>query len=243
MHRFLAAVTLALLAAATPAFAAGTAPSEITVTGQGTVSQPPDLAFLTATIETNDDRAQTATSQNQRDYDAFVTAMKALGIPESDIKTTYLNLNYNRPPEPAPRGSAPMIQPQPYAPVYGYVVNRGVSVTLHDPALAGKAIDAAVGARVSNIGGVSFGAEQTKGAYAQAIRLAVADAQSQAAAMAAAAHLRIVGVKAMQQGNLPQPPAPVAFASNAAVSRLATRVPSSDVRVYATVTITYEAKP
>ncbi|HEY8312865.1 MAG TPA: SIMPL domain-containing protein [Candidatus Baltobacteraceae bacterium] len=242
LHRLTAAAAFALAACAIPAQAAGNF-AEITVTGQASVTQPPDVATLNATVMTNSDKAQGATSQNQRAYDRLVSAMHALKIPESDIKTDYLNVNFNPRPSPQPQGPN-AVEPPPDGTVYGYIVNRGVTVTMHDTKIVGKAVDAAVAAGVTNIGGVSFAAEHTGGAYSQAVQMAVRDARNQADAMAAAARLHVVRIKTMQQGALEQPPQPVPFAPQLkTMASVPTRIPPSDVRVYATVTITYEASP
>ncbi|MDQ2872033.1 MAG: SIMPL domain-containing protein [Candidatus Eremiobacteraeota bacterium] len=243
IKRFAAVFALSLMVLPIGAQAAQSAPAQITVTGQGTVTQTPDLAFLNATIATNDDVAQNATAKNQRAYDALVAAMKKIGVLESDVRTNDINVSFNpRPqPEPGPNGTA--ILPPRNNEIYGYIANRGITVTLHKTALAGKALDAAVKAGVTNIGGVSFGASQSQSAYNQATRLAVEDAHRQAQAMASAAGLRIVRIKMMQQGAPAQPPSPVPFAAKMALASVDTNLPPNDVRVYSTVTITYEATP
>ncbi len=243
MKRFVSVLAFSLVALSGSAQAARSAPAEITVTGQGTVTQKPDLAFLNATVTTSDAAAQNATAKNQRAYDALVAAMKKLGVAESDVRTDDINVSFNPPPRPEPdsKDVPVIVQPQ-SSEMYGYIANRGVTVTLHDTALAGKALDAAVRAGVTNIGGVSFGASQSQSAYNQATRLAVDDARRQARAMASAAGLRITGIKTMQQGMLAQSPSPVPFAK-VAMAAVNTRIPPNDVHVYATVTITYEAIP
>jgi uncharacterized protein YggE len=124
---------------------------------------------------------------------------------------------------------------------YGYFVYRGVTVTLHRLPLVGKAIDAAIGAGVTDIGGVAFGVSDRKGQQQQALRAAVADARAQAEAMAAAAGLHITRIRTMQQG-FASPPVPMV--REMALPKAApapTEIEPSSVETQATVTITYDA--
>lgn len=240
MKTLLFACILALTVAVAPAGAA-VKPIDITVTGQGTVTKTPDLATFGASIITNDDLAQNATSANNATYERFIAAMRGLGVPGADITTTSYTVTDQPRPEPAPSGAAPVSQPNVR---YGFIVERSLSVRLHDVGLAGKAIDAAVAAGVTNFNGIEFGTADNRGAYAQALRGAVADAASQASAMAGAAHLRILGIKSIQQGyaNVARPM--MLRASETTDSyKVPTTLPPSSVSVEATVTITYLATP
>ena len=212
----------------------------ITVTGQGVSTAMPDMATETFTISTNADSADRATSDNNERYDRLVKALEALGIPHGDIKTTSYNVNYTPPPQPQPQqpqGSFPPIRER-----YGYFVYRGITVTLHKLPLVGKAVDSAIAAGVTDIGGVSFGVSNRKGQQSAALRAAVLDARSQAESMASAAGLHIVRIRTMQQG-FAQPPVPLMRTMAAPVAAPAppTQIEPNSVETQATVTITYDA--
>jgi uncharacterized protein YggE len=210
----------------------------ITVTAQGRASAAPDMATESFTIATNADAAAAATSDNNARYEGLMSALQSLGIPHGDIRTTFYNVNYSPPPQPAQSGN--LVQPVPQR--YGYFVNRNIQVTLHRLDVVGKAIDAAVASGVTDIGGVNFGVSNTRAQFAQALRSAVTDARRQADAMAAAAGLHVVRVKSMQEG-YPEAPAP-RMVMQAAMPAPAppTNIEPSSVEVNATVTITYEAQ-
>ena len=217
--------------------------TQIVVTGQGSVSESPDIATLSFSIVTNDDVAETAASRNNGIYNNVLTRLGAFGIAKNDIRTTYYGMNY------VPRPEQPPQTPGVAMPVrgnerYGYVVNRGLSVTIHDTKNAGRAIDAAVRAGVTDIGGVAFGIADQRGAFGSALKRAVLDAQSQAKTLASAANLRIVRVRAIQQGYAaPITPVPMMRTMAATPEAVPTQIEPGSVNVQATVTITFDAVP
>jgi len=158
-----ATIFVSTMLSASPALAAG-APTQIIVSGQGSVSQSPDMATLSFSIVTNDDIAERASSRNNSVYNSVVTRLSALGIAKNDIRTTYYGMNYVPRPEPQPQTPG-VVMPVRGSERYGYVVNRGLSVTIHDTKNAGRAIDAAVAAGVTDIGGVAFGISDQRGAF------------------------------------------------------------------------------
>jgi uncharacterized protein YggE len=208
----------------------------ITVTGQGVSTAMPDMATETFTISTNADNAARATADNNERYGRLLKALESFGIAQNDIRTTSYNVNYTPPPQPQAGMPLPPVRER-----YGYFVYRGVTVTLHRLPLVGKAIDAAIGAGVTDIGGVAFGVSDRKGQQQQALRAAVADARAQAEAMAAAAGLHITRIRTMQQG-FASPPVPMV--REMALPKAApapTEIEPSSVETQATVTITYDA--
>lgn len=238
MKTLLAFLALSVLAApAVPARAA--APTLITVTGQGHVSVAPDMATESFTIATNADSAAAATSDNNSRYERFLTAIKALGVPASDIRTTGFNVSYTPPPQSQP----PNLNG--YQQRYGYFVNRSVEVTLHKLALVGKAVDAAVASGVTDVGSVNFSISDRRTQFQRALRDAVEDARIQAQSMASAAGLHLSRIKSMGQG-YPSVVQPVMAADMYKMAAPApvppTNIQPSSVDVNATVTVTYEAE-
>ena len=234
MRTLQTAVFLALAVLA-PAVASA-APTEITVTGEGTASATPDMATESFTISTNAASAAGAMSENNTRYNRLEASLHALGVMNADIETTSYTLNYT--PRPQPPDT-----PQP-GQRYGYFVDRAIDVTLHRTTLVGKAIDAAASAGVTDIGGVNFGVSDRKGQLALALRSAVSDARLQAQNLAQAAGLRIVRVKSMQQSStIAPPPSPVMMRAMAApAAPVPTDIRPGSVQARASVVITYEAQ-
>ncbi len=224
---------LLALAMAAPAIAdtpAGT--TEISVSGNGSVALPPDVANVNANIETNAPNAADAVGQNNATYDRIVAALEKTGVARADITLSSYNVNYNPKPHVLPPTSG--------GERYGYTVSREFNVKVRDIGKAGRVADACTSSGATSINGVTFGLADTVGPRAEATRKAVADARANAEALAAAAHLRIVSIKSMELqggGVNPQPLMRVAAAS------APTQFDQSNVNVSVSVSVTFLAQP
>ena len=252
-HRIAVALAalLTVVPAASFAQAAGSSPASegttAVITGQGTVSRPPDTATVTAAIQTNDDVAANATSKNNAALAALTTALGALHVDASDVKTTYYNVSFIPRPAPPPAPQGAILQPAyPYQNArYGYVVNRQLSITVARVGDVGAVIDAAVKAGVTNINGVQYGLKDRKSASDAALALALEDAANQAKVVAAASHMRVGGIKQIQVGpSYGGPvPSPMRAISTIAGTSIPTEITPAAVDVRATATVTYYLKP
>ena len=208
--------------------------SVISVSGTGTVSRPPDKASFNVSIETVEDSAAASTSKNNAVYNELKARLGGAGIGEASIKTLSFNVQYNpRPPKTVPGDTAR----------YGYITNRFLEVDSSVDGV-GKAIDLAIGAGATNISSVTFGLRDRKGAYNQALAAAVADARSQADALAAAAGLKIVRVRTISTGGS-YAPRPMAFAAARVQADAGTPTeidPAGPVDVTATVNVGYAVR-
>jgi uncharacterized protein YggE len=208
--------------------------SIISVTGTGSVTRPPNTASFRASIVTTNDVAAASTSQNNAAYNALREKLAAIGVPETAIRTEWFNVNYVPRPNPLPSSN--------YGQRYGYTTSRLLAIETSVDG-AGKAIDAAVAAGASDISGVQFGLKEQKTLYNNALAAAVADARSQAEALAAAAGVRIVRIRTIASGSQGgSPPSPIALAARAmsgAPSVPTNIVPGGPIEVTATVNISY----
>lgn len=197
------------------------------------VDRMPDQAVVLFSIVTNDENAGHATSSNNTTYNALVSHLGGLGIGPSAIKTAGFDVTFN--PRP--------VQPNPQFPQrFGYVVTRSVSVTMPRTDQVGAVIDAAVAAGVTNVGGVTFGLRDNRGAYREALASAVADAEQQARALADAAHVRLGRIQRLAPiGPIVPGPRPVTFGRVAtAAAPVPTEVQPSELNVQANVSVTYQ---
>ena len=229
--------TLISLLAAFSLTTAGTAAAqpgdtEITASGTGTVALTPDVAMVNATVETNAETAGDAISQNNARYDRIVGALAKLGIARSDATLAYYNVNYN--PRPA------VLPSNPSGERYGYTVTRSFTVKVRRIGSAGSVSDACIAAGATGINGVSFGLSDPRAARSEAIAKAVAEARTNAEALARAASLRIVGMKSVQLANSDlTSPMPVVMARASAP----TQFDQSNVNVTLSVVVVFLAKP
>jgi uncharacterized protein len=223
----IAAIALAAFACG-PAMAAGS--TEITVSGTGSVALAPDTATVSASVETNADNAARAVSDNNVRYDRIVAALERAGIARSDITLSYYTVNYSPKPQTPSPGDR-----------YGFTVRRQFDVKVREIGKAGTVVDACTGAGATGIDNVGFGTADPNAGRAEAIRRAVADARSQADAIAAAAGLHVTGIESIGQGGGEFRPMPMMKAAVAASAP--TTFDQSNVNVSATISITFTAQP
>jgi uncharacterized protein len=230
-HTFICLLA-AFLAVTGGAAAAEPSATEITASGTGSVSLPPDLATVNATVETNAANANEAIAQNNTAYDRIVAALTKLGVARGDITLSYYNVNYN--PRPA------VMPPNPSGDRYGYTVSRSFSVKVRDIASAGRVSDACVGAGATAINGVGFGLADPNTARGAATTKAVAEARANAEALAAAAGLHIVSIKSIELMGGGGGPVPM---MRAAVAAPSTELDQSNVNVTVSVSVVFLAEP
>ena len=245
----LASFALAIAAAAaafpTVALAQGAPPfpgpreSTLVISGDATVAREPDLARISATIDTNDDDATRSAGKNSAIFEALKTKLSALGIASPAIVTTSFNTNFV--PKP-PRGIE-SIEPQ----RYGFVTSRSLSIAVTPIGSAGKIVDAALGAGVTQVGNVAFELKDRKGAYREALGRAFADARANATALVADSGLRLGAVRRVAandfEGLGPRIYAPVAMRTMAASPLPPTQIdPGGPIDITAHVTVTYEIR-
>jgi uncharacterized protein YggE len=222
-----AAVALAAFAWS-PAIAAGT--TEITVSGTGSVALTPDIATVSASVETNADNAARAVSDNNVRYDRVVAALERAGIARSDITLSYYTVNYSPKPQTPSPGDR-----------YGYTVRRQFDVKVREIGKAGTVVDACTSAGATGIDNVSFGTADPNAGRAEAIRRAVADARTTADALAAAAGLHVTGIESIGQGGAEFRPMPMM--RMAAAPAAPTTFDQSNVNVSTTISVTFTAQP
>lgn len=156
----------------TSAFADNT--TGITVNGTGTVLADPDTAVITARIETIENTAETAQSLNNSLCSDLRNSMIAAGISEDKIVTEYTYVS----PEGKYDEKAEKYK------IIGYRAYTSISFSTNDVDNAGKYIDVAV---KNGSTGVSISLSLENSAdffYAQALKQAIATAESSAKAIA-----------------------------------------------------------
>jgi uncharacterized protein YggE len=232
MKRLAAAMAFFLLLAARPAAAA--AATELSVSGTGSVTLPPDVATVAATVETNADSVTDAIAQNNARYDRIVAALARAGIARDDIRLSNYSVNYNPKPQ--------VVSPDNNGVRYGYTVSRDFSVKVRKIGDAGKVVDACTSAGATGINGVSFGLADSTAARTRATEIAVADAHTRAETLARAANLHLVSLKSLSLGGGPIEPQPMLRVAAGAMAP-ATQLDQSDVNVTVSVDAVYVAAP
>lgn len=167
--------------------AAALAETEITVSGTGEVLQNADNAVITLGAEITGQDVQDAQSQVNTTVAAIRQALISAGIDEKCINTDSISVY----------------------PVYdftdtqetigAYRVSSSLAIRTKDMDRVGEIIDIAFAKGANTLLGISFGAEDTSAESAEALTIAVTDARAKAEIMAAAAGLKITGIKTMSE--------------------------------------------
>jgi uncharacterized protein YggE len=195
----------------------------ITVTGNGTVNATPDKASFDFGVQVNAATAQDAISKDNEQAQAIIDALKNAGIPASDIQTSSVSLW----PQTSNDGQT----------ITGYQASNDVTVT-SPIGKAGSLVDAAVRAGANNVYGPNLSVGDQSSYYAQALKIAVQDAETQAKAIAAASGLTLGGI--LHITNQSSQPSPI-FYGAMAEKAMATPIEAGTQQIDASVTVTYSA--
>jgi uncharacterized protein len=172
----------AALALVSPALAQTDVPPAISVTGEGTMSVPPDLAQIDAGVASDGKTAREASDANNAAMGKVLLALKGAGIEEKDYQTSRLSL---QPIYPAPNRTGPLGSGPPS--VVGYRASNRVSLKLRDVTRVASVIDTLVTAGANDIGNINFTVTQASKLLDEAREKAVADARRKAEIYAKAA--------------------------------------------------------
>jgi uncharacterized protein YggE len=221
-----AAIAATLLAGP---ISAQTPPAMISVTGEATISAPPDLAQIDGGVTSEAKTAREASDANNTAMGKVLLALKGVGIEEKDIQTSRLSLQ----PESAPNrggGGTPTI--------VGYRASNRVTVRLRELKLA-NVIDAMVGAGANDIGGISFKVSNASKLLDDAREQAVADARRKAEIYAKAAGVTLGAPLGIAEENNTAP-APY---RRMAAGMTATPVAPGEETLQVTVSVSWAIKP
>ena len=176
MNHLLALAVTAVTLLATPALAQTVTPAAISVTGEASVSVPPDQAQIDGGVTTDARTAREASDANNAAMGKVLLALKGAGIDEKDYQTARLSLQ----PQYSPNRSGA-------SPVVGYRASNRVTVKVRDVTKVANMIDVLVGAGANDIGGINFMVSQASTLLDEARAKAIADARRKAGIYAKAA--------------------------------------------------------
>ncbi|HUZ16561.1 MAG TPA: SIMPL domain-containing protein [Gaiellaceae bacterium] len=220
----LVAAAIAGVAQPSKGGAANTSTTTITVTGNGTVNATPDKASFDFGVQVNAATAAEAISKDNDQANAIIAALKNAGIPDSAIQTTSVSLW----PQTSSNGNT----------ITGYQASNSVNVTAGIDK-AGSLLGAAVGAGANNIDGPNLSVGDPSSYNAQALKLAVDDAKTQAQAIATAAGLTLGGI--LHITNESNSPTPIMYGALDAAKAAGTPIEAGTQQIQASVTVVYSA--
>ena len=172
---------------------------EISVVATGVAEYVPDVARITIGIRADSPSAASAIDTINKNSATVIAAVQAAGVKASAIKTVGYNLQYRERPTP---GQPPVINPPAVAALAPGTYEASEMLQINAPvALAGKVLDAAIGAGANESFGLSYQTTNFDGLYRSALAKAMVSARATADAMAKAAHVTIVEIQSISNCN------------------------------------------
>jgi uncharacterized protein YggE len=192
----------AALALATVPIAAGVAQAQtvpvhvpvisgtrLDVSAIGEVTRVPDMAIISAGVQTLQPTATAAIEENAARMERVRAALKRAGIDDRDIQTSSINLNpeyqydQNRPPR-----------------LTGYRATNTVNVKFRDLKRTGAILDALVAEGANQINGPSLTIDKPESALDEARTRAIANGRARADLYARALGMRVVRLISVSEG-------------------------------------------
>lgn len=172
-----AALILAGCASGAPiSYTAAPAPNTLSVAGTGKVSLPPDVAYVTVGVHTQDPDVSSAVASNASAVEQVMAALAEAGVAPEDMQTSNFSVySLDQYDEFGQRSGQ------------SYSVDNNVNVTVRDLANMGTLLDTAVSAGANSIWGIQFDVEDKSVAQGDARDQAVEDAKAAAMDLAEAA--------------------------------------------------------
>ncbi|MDO9336277.1 MAG: SIMPL domain-containing protein [Caulobacter sp.] len=203
----------------------------LNLSAYGETRQAPDMATITLGVTTEAPSAAEAMRLNADRMTGVIASLKKAGVDPRDIQTSGLNLNpqylyvENQPPK-----------------LTGYQASNNVTIVARDLKKLGSVVDASVNSGATNVGGISFGIENSGASEDKARLDAVKAVQAKANLYAQSLGYRVARLVTFSEsgGYAPQPP--VVYASFARAEKMdaSTPVEAGQLKVRIDVSATFE---
>ncbi len=205
-------------------------PPTVSVTGEASISVPPDLAQIDSGVTTEAKTAREASEANNKAMGGVLQALKNAGIAEKDIQTSRLSLS----PQ-----STPGRNPNAPFQITGYRASNRVTVTIRDIAKVADTIDVLVGSGANEISGISFMVSKASKLLDDARSEAIADARRKAEIYAKAANISLGAPISISEETAP---GPVPYRKMAADLAASAPVAQGQETLRVSVSVSYELK-
>ena len=210
------------------------ADTEISVTGTGEVRVSADTAVISLGVNAREQDVLQAQQKVNGTIAAIRKTLTEHGVREEDITTDFMNIyavyDYQSGQEQ----------------LTAYSANTTLAIRTSDMEGVGALIDAAFSAGANTLNGITFSASDTVEARAEAMKKAVADAQTKAEILAEAAGLKIRKMESISEGGAYSygntVSSVMAKGMAAEADEAGTVVSAAKLVVSASVSVTYEAE-
>jgi uncharacterized protein len=231
---FVSVLVLALALSACGTAAAQ--PHTLNVSGYGTVSLTPDIAYIYIGIHTTDPDLAMAVGTNNTQAQALVDALKKAGIDGKDIQTSNFSVYTNG------NNGYDKNTGQPTTSGVYYSVDNTVYVTIRDLSKLGKMLNTAVSSGANTINSISFDVADKTAAMAQARQKAMVNASSLAAELAKNAGVKLGDIQNISYSDNNFPMAYYGMGGSAAAPNASVPIQPGQTQISVSVSVTYTIK-
>jgi len=197
----------------------------LTFTGSGSARVAPDSASISAGVSVTGNDADSAQDAASRKMQALIIHMKGAGLAAADMQTTDASVS-----EDWERKGR-------------FVANQTLSIRVEDLARAGALLGEATEGGADTVSGPSFGLEDRRAGYDEALRTAIADARAKAEAAASQMDAEVRAVYSIGEstggGGVMYGAMEATTASMDAATKVPTEQGTQDVSVTVQVSFTY----
>jgi hypothetical protein len=185
MHKFVLVLTFALLTSL-PCAAAETQEHTVAVMGEAEIKLPPDFADVEVGVVTQGVVVADALADNNARMNHVIDALRALHIPDKDIRTSEFTIQPKY--ESLPQGQYDY---QAFRQITGYYISNSVTVSVTDMTKIASVIDTSVKAGANASGKVEFHVKNLTEHMDEARKAAVENAHHKALVLTEAAHMTL----------------------------------------------------
>ena len=172
----------------------------VSVTGTGRVTLTPDRASFNAGVQSLAPTLAAATQENGARMTRILSALKAAGATERDLRTTGFSIYPQQAPSTDGRATR----------IVAYQVSNSVTVAKDDPAAIARLLEVAVNAGANSVSGVNFTVSDPTRGRDTGLQAAFADAKAKADVLARAAGRSIGRALSITEGGAaPHMPVPM----------------------------------
>ncbi|WP_118856005.1 SIMPL domain-containing protein [Sphingomonas mesophila] len=229
----LAAALLAVPVAASAQVAGAgmIAGTRLDISATGEVTRVPDLAIISAGVQTLRPSATAAIEENAARMERVRAALKRAGIADKDIQTASINLN----PEYRYAENQPPV-------LTGYRASNTLSVKFRDLKRTGAILDALVREGANQINGPSLTIDKPESAYDEARVKAIANGRARAELYARALGMRVVRLLTVSEGGAVYAPPPMPYARGVAMdsAQAVTKIDAGTQDLSVSVSMSFE---
>lgn len=237
----LLAFMIALVAAPIVARGDDSAKPEIptlTVVATGSVTAPPDTAFVTLGMDTAGKSLTEAQRQNSAAIQKVMERLRELKIDKERIQTAAFTVSPQYKPPPKRPSEAPPAPPE----IVGYSISNTITIEVRDVEKVGTVIEEVLAAGANHFHGLRWALRDEQQARLNALKIAAGEAREKATALSQAVNVKLGRLMNVTEGSRVVAPMPRVGRAMAAMEGAGVEVPisSGEMKVEATVTLIYE---